>query len=98
MRRAPEINLTDKQRKLLERAARATRSNPQRLVDRANIVLLAAQGLENKDIAQQLGQDRGKVGRWRQRYAQFGMDGIVKDKTRPGRIPATPSKMALGDY
>ncbi len=93
MRRAPEILLTDKQRKRLERAARASRSNPQRLVDRAKIVLLAAQGMENKDIAQQLGQDRGKVGRWRQRYAQFGMDGIVKDKTRPGRIPAIPGEV-----
>jgi transposase len=88
MRRAPEIQLTDKERKRLERAAQATRSNPQRLIDRAKIVLLAADGLENKEIASELGQDRGKVGRWRQRYAQHGMDGILKDKTRPGRIPA----------
>jgi transposase len=93
MRRAPEIHLTEKERKRLERAAQASRRNPQRLVDRAKIILLAAQGLENKDIALQIGQDRGKVGRWRQRYAQFGMDGIVKDKTRPGRIPAIPSKI-----
>ena len=93
MRRAPDIHLTDKQRKHLERIARANRSNPQRLVDRAKIVLLAAQGLENQEIARRLGQDKGKVGRWRQRYAQFGMDGIVKDKTRPGRIPAIPSKI-----
>jgi len=88
MRRAPEIQLTENERKRLERAARASRSNPQRLIDRAKIVLLAADGLENKEIANQLGQDRGKVGRWRQRYAERGMDGISKDKTRPGRIPA----------
>jgi transposase len=88
MRRAPEIQLTDKERKRLERASLARRSNPQRLIDRAKIVLLAADGLENKEIAKRLGQDRGKVGRWRQRYAEHGMDGIVKDKTRPGRIPA----------
>ena len=93
MRRAPEIHLTEKERKRLERAARASRSNPQRLVDRAKIVLLAAQGLENKEIALQLGQDRGKVGRWRQRYAQSGIDGIVKDKSRPGRIPAVPGEI-----
>lgn len=93
MRRATEINLSDKERNRLERTAQASRSNPQRLIDRAKIVLLAADGLENKEIAAQLGQDRGKVGRWRQRYAELGMDGIIKDKTRPGRIPAIPDRL-----
>jgi len=31
-----------------------------------------------------------KVGRWRKRYAEGGMDAIIKDKTRPGRIPPLP--------
>ena len=51
------------------------------------MVLLAADGLENKDIADHLDQDPGKVGRWRSRYAKAGLEGILKDKSRPGRIP-----------
>ena len=50
------------------------------------MILLAAEGLENREIARRLEQDPGKVGRWRQRYAQLGLEGILKDKTRPGRI------------
>jgi transposase len=46
--------------------------------------------MENKEIARELGQDPGKVGRWRQRYVQQGLAGILKDKTRPGRIAALP--------
>ena len=37
-------------------------------------------------MAKTLRQDPGKVGRWRKRYAQQGLAGILKDKTRPGRI------------
>ena len=58
-----------------------------RVQERARIVLLASEGMQNKDIAKQTGADPGKVGRWRKRYAELGLDGILKDKTRPGRIP-----------
>jgi len=55
------------------------------------MILLAAEGLDNTDIATRLEQDRGKVGRWRKRYAEMGWAGIEKDKTRPGRIePISP--------
>jgi len=50
-------------------------------------VLLAADGLQNREIADRLGEDVMKVGRWRHRYAQAGLPGILKDKSRPGRIP-----------
>lgn len=55
------------------------------------MVLLAAAGLENRDIAARLGQDPGKVGRWRARYTKLGLAGILKDKARPGRIPPLPA-------
>jgi len=59
------------------------------------MVLLAAQGVENREIAKVLQQDPGKVGRWRKRYAQQGLAGILKDKTRPGRIkPISDAKRA----
>ena len=57
------------------------------------MILLAADGLENKKIAVRLGQDPGKVGRWRQRYVQMGLAGILKDKTRPGRIAPIAASM-----
>ena len=57
------------------------------------MILLAAEGLENQEIARQLRQDPGKVGRWRQRYAGLGLAGLLKDKTRPVRIaPISHSK------
>jgi transposase len=46
-----------------------------RLAQRARIVLLAAQGLQNKDIAEQLGIGRVQVARWRERYLQAGVEG-----------------------
>jgi transposase len=86
MRVAPAIKLSPKEKAQLEAAAKA-RSSSLRLRERAAIVLLAAAGEENKTIAEKLRQDVMKVGRWRQRYAQGGMAAILKDKTRPGRIP-----------
>jgi transposase len=54
-------------------------------VTRAKIVLLAAEGLENKAIAARLQTARPTVGHWRTRFARFGIAGIEKDATRPGR-------------
>ncbi|EQD31591.1 Integrase catalytic region, partial [mine drainage metagenome] len=53
-----------------------------RLAQRAQIVLLAAQGLQNKDIAEQLGIGRVQVGRWRERYLESGLQGIERDLPR----------------
>lgn len=87
MRVAPAIELTSKQRAKLE-TIRKGRSSAVRARERAAIILLAADGLENQEIARRLGPDKMKVGRWRRRYAQGGLEAILKDKSRPGRIPA----------
>jgi len=87
MRVAPTIALTTKERAKLE-MIRKGRSSAVRAQERAAIVLLAADGLENQAIARRLGQDKMKVGRWRRRYAHGGLAAILKDKSRPGRIPA----------
>lgn len=87
MRVAVKIELTSEQRQQLEAAARS-RSLPLRIVERARIVLLAAQGLQNEEIARQLSMSRFKVSRWRQRYARHGFAGIVQDAPRPGRTPS----------
>ncbi len=84
MRIAPSIQLTDTERTTLERLARGRRT-PARLVLRAKIVLLAAEGLENQEIAMRLDTSKPTVGLWRLRFAEQGLAGIEKDATRPGR-------------
>lgn len=84
MKRATPIVPTDEQREELERLSRARRVSV-RLAQRASIVLLAAQGMENKQIGERLGITRQRAGRWRDRYAAHGLSGIEKDAPRPGR-------------
>jgi len=69
MRVAPEIALSDDEREELTRLSRSKLTTV-RLAQRARIVLLAADGVQNKDIAEQLGIGRVQVARWRERYAQ----------------------------
>lgn len=85
MRVAPEVILSESQRAKLLRLSKA-RSASKRCQERAQFILLAAEGLQNNEIAQRLGQDRKKIGRWRARFSKGGIEAILKDKTRPGRI------------
>lgn len=93
MRVAPKIALTEEQRRMLQRWARG-RSTPARLVRRAEIVLAAAEGQENREIANELGIERTIVGRWRRRFAAQGLSGIEKDAPRGGRKPTTRNHAA----
>lgn len=86
MRVAPEIVLTDEEHAELTKLERS-RLTSVRLAQRARIVLLAATGMQNKDIAQQLGVGRVQVGRWRERYAEARLAGIERDLPR-GAPPA----------
>jgi len=52
---------------------------------RARIVLLAAQGMSDKDIAAKLDTDRRVAARWRARFLGSGVDGLLRDASRPGR-------------
>jgi transposase len=81
VRVAPVVELSEEQKVELTRLARSRRTSV-RLSQRARIVLLAAQGLQNKDIAEQLGVGRVQVARWRQRYVEFGLEGIERDLPR----------------
>ena len=81
MRVAPSIILTDEQKNELARLSRSGRTSV-RLAERSRIVLLAAQGLQNKEIAEQLGIGRVQVARWRQRYLESGIEGIERDLPR----------------
>src|SRR3954447_17304521 len=77
------IVLSDDEREQLERWTRR-RSSAQALAPRARIVLLAAEGLSNTEIAQRLGISRPPVTKWRNRFVEHRLDGL-SDEPRPGR-------------
>jgi transposase len=90
MRVAPAVVLSDGQRVQLEGYARGRRVAV-RVAQRASILLLAAEGRQDKDIAQRLGVVTSTVARWRHRFLAKGVVGIEKDAPRPGRKPSIPS-------
>ena len=83
MRRSVEIKLSGAERSELERLARG-RKVWRALSDGAHIVLLAAEGLTNVQIANTLGINNLTARKWRNRFAEHGMDGL-QDEPRPGR-------------
>lgn len=86
MRVAKPIVLTDEERTLLTKWSRG-RSTPTRVVLRAKIVLAAAEGKRNDEIASALKCTRRTVSRWRNRFASDRLAGIEKDAPRGGRTP-----------
>lgn len=80
------IVLTDEQRIALDRLI-ANRNTPAKVVWRAQIVLATARGLGVGAIAAETGKDKTTIWRWQSRFAQAGVDGLTRDKTRP---PGTP--------
>src|SRR5882724_4908798 len=92
MRRAPVITLSPEQRTVLESQARS-RSLPLRVVERAGIVLLAASGQQDKEIAARMVTTPKKVSRWRKRFLALGMAGLLKDAPRPGRKPTIGARL-----
>ncbi len=87
MRVARPIVLSSEQKEALEQNVRA-RSLAVRLVERSRIVLLAAAGKQDKEIAAELGITAHKAARWRQRFLANGVAGLAKDAPRPGRTPS----------
>ena len=77
------ITLPETDRAELQRRARCYTA-PHAEVVRAKIVLLAADGLENTQIAARLDVHVGVVSRWRKRFAEEGMSGLA-DRQRSGR-------------
>ena len=84
MRVAARIILTDEQKSELSAYARG-RSVAVRLVERANIILQAAEGRQDREIAAALQLGRHTVARWRARFLRYGIRGIEKNAPRPGR-------------
>jgi transposase len=80
---AVAIELSEEERLQLEAWTRR-RTSAQALAQRSRIVLLAAEGLKNTEIAQRLEVNRAMVAKWRSRFAEHRSDGLT-DEPRPGR-------------
>lgn len=80
-----DIVLSGKERETLEAMARKYTS-PYRDVVRAKVVLLAAEGLQNIEIARQLGLPRQIVSKWRKRFFEERLEGL-QERPRRGRPP-----------
>src|SRR5512133_4367724 len=66
----------------------ADRNRPRKHVERAHIVLASADRHSAQWIAQSVSVSRPTVGRWQQRFAESGVEGLLRDKTRkPGKAP-----------
>ena len=79
---APEVVLSDEERKTLERWARRPNSAPS-LAMRCRIVLACADGETSTAVAEELGLNISTVRKWRRRFAEAGLDGL-HDEPRPG--------------
>lgn len=78
-----EVVLSDAERVELERRA-ACYTRPHREVQRAKLVLLAAEGKRNVEIGERLGMSREAVSRWRRRFCESRLEGL-EDQRRTGR-------------
>lgn len=81
---APALALSDRERREL-RQLTSSRSAPQGIALRAQIVLGAADGVGNKVLARQLSTSLPTVLLWRRRFQREGLKGILEDRPRSGR-------------
>jgi transposase len=89
MRKGITVEVSEADRARLEAIA-ADRNSPQKHVWRARIVLLTADGLGTVEIRRQTGTSKVTVWRWQERFMRAGVAGLLRDKTRPSRIPPLP--------
>jgi transposase len=79
-----ELSVAEEDRVALERLIRS-RNTAQKVVLRARIVVLTADGVPTTEIMGQLKTTCPTITRWRERYTAKGVEGLCRDATRPGR-------------
>ena len=92
MKTALQITLAEEEHATLTKWSRGRRT-PARLVLRAKIVLAAAEGRQNQDVAKRCGTSQKTVSLWRKRFAEQRLPGIEKDAPRRGRTPAVGKEL-----
>jgi transposase len=93
MRTGISIDVTPSDRRRLEALVR-DRNAPQKHAWRAEIVLLTADGLGTVEIMRRTSKSKTCVWRWQERFAEAGLEGLLRDKTRPSRIPPLAAEVA----
>jgi transposase len=88
-RHAPPIVLSPDEGVTLDQWSRS-RTVPARVMERARIVRLAADGVPSQEIAARLRVSRPTVQLWRERFLALRLPGLEKDAPRPGRLPRIP--------
>jgi transposase len=86
MRKPISIDISDTDRQRLV-AIVTNRNSPQKHVWRAQIVLLSADGCGTMELTRRTGTSKTSVWRWQERFLAEGVPGLLRDKTRPARIP-----------
>jgi transposase len=86
MRRGISITVSRSDRRRFKALAR-DRNTAQKHVWRAEIVLFTAEGLGTNEIMRRTGKTKTCVWRWQERFMEEGIEGLLRDKTRPSRIP-----------
>jgi transposase len=71
----------------------ANRNSQQKHVWRARIVLLTADGFGTVELMRRTGKSKTCVWRWQERFMAAGVDGLLRDKTRPSRLPPLPAEV-----
>jgi len=93
MRTGITVNLSPTDRKRLQ-AVVDNRNSPQKHVWRARIVLATADGLGTAAIMRAAGVSKTAVWRWQERFMAQGVHGLLRDKTRPARVPKLADEVA----
>jgi transposase len=93
MRQGIKVDVSAADRVRLE-AVVADRNSPQKHVWRARIVLLTAEGSGTVEIMRRTGKSKTAVWRWQERFMTAGVDGLLRDKTRPSRVPPLGREVA----
>jgi len=92
MRNGITITLGEADRRRLD-ALVADRNTPQKHVWRARIVLMSADGVDTHAIMAETGTAKTIVWRWQARFMAEGVEGLLRDKTRPpGKAPVAEDR------
>ena len=97
MRPGVTIALSAVDRRRLE-AIVGNRNASQKHAWRAEIVLLSAGGLGTVEIMRRTGKSKTCVWRWQERFAEEGVDGLLRDKTRPSRVAPLGQRSSTGSW
>jgi len=92
MRVADEIELNAQVERELRILSKRRRVEA-RVQQRARVILLAAKGWQNKNIATEVKLDRRQVALWRRRFTEDGIKALLQDASRSGRTPSVTPEM-----